>query len=163
MTETSELAGGAAVAPGGVVGGHVDDEATQLHRGARPPGRPAGLGTVAGDSASVPAQQGLWCDEPAGSLRSGQGRSDRTEQGPALVGEGWSVVLSVQDRELVAEHDDLEVLRASRAHSQACQRHQQPVQNATHGSQDASALCLVSAHDNHLLGTHRPTGRQEGR
>ena len=44
---------------------------------------------------------------PAGSLRSGQGRRDRTQQSPVLVGKGWSVVLSVQDCELVAKHDDL--------------------------------------------------------
>ena len=31
-----------------------------------------------------------------------------------------------------AKDDDLKVLRASRTHSQACQRHEQPVQNATH-------------------------------
>ena len=34
----------------------------------------------------------------------------------------------------MAQHDDLEGLRASRTHSQARQRHQQPVQNATHGT-----------------------------
>ena len=111
-----------------LAGGDVDDEATHLHRGAGPPGRPAGLGPVAGDSASMPTQQGLWCNEPAGSLRSGQGRRDGAEQGPILVGERWSVVLSAQDCELVAKHDDLKVLRASRAR----QRHEQPVQNATH-------------------------------
>ena len=60
-------------------------------------------------------------------------RRDGTEQGPVLVGEGWSIVLSVQHCELVTQHDDLKVLRASRAHSQARQRHEQPIQNATHG------------------------------
>ena len=100
--------------------------------GTHTPRRPAGLGPVAGDSASVPTQQGLWCDEPASSPPSGQGRRDRTQQGPVLIGERWSVVLPAQDCELVAQHDDLEVLRASRAHSQARQRRQQPVQNATH-------------------------------
>ena len=37
-------------------------------------------------------------------------RRDGTEKGRVLVGEHWSVVLPVQDRELVAQHDDLEVL-----------------------------------------------------
>ena len=100
--------------------------------GGEAPGRPAGLGPMAGDSASMPTQQSLWCDEPASSLRSGQGRCDGTQQGPVLVGERWAVVLPAQDCELVAEHDDLEILRASRAHSQARQRHEQSVQNATH-------------------------------
>ena len=113
MAESDEFAGYAAVAPCRVVGGHVDDEVTQLHRGAGPPRRPAKLGPVAGDSASVPTQQGLWRDEPASSPPSGQGRRDRTQQGPVLIGERWSVVLPAQDCELVAQHDDLEVLRAA--------------------------------------------------
>ena len=67
-----------------------------------------------------------------------------------------------------AEHDDLEVLRASRSHRQARQRHEEPAQNATHGTPGSgashlfgalrpsfghprlpgcSASCLVSAHD----------------
>ena len=75
---------------------------------------------------SVPAQQRFRRDEPAGSPPSGQGRRDRTEQGPVLLREGWSAVLAVEDGELVAQHDDLEVLRGTREHSQACQRHQQP-------------------------------------
>ena len=147
VTETSKLAGDAAVAPGGVVGGHLDDETTQLHRSAGPPGRPAGLSPVAGHSASVPTQQGLWCDEPASSPPSRQGRRDRTQQGPVLIGERWPVGLSAQDCELVAEHDDLKVFRASRAHSQARQRHQQPVQNATHGPQDRQRRICSARHD----------------
>ena len=81
MAEADKFAGDAAVAPGGIVGGHVDDETTKFHRGAGLAGRPAGLGPVAGDSASVPTQQGLWGDKPASSLRSRQGRRDRTQQG----------------------------------------------------------------------------------
>ena len=56
---------------------------------------------MAGDSASVPAQQGLWRDEPTSSLRSGQGRRDSTQQGPVLVGQLRSVVAAVQRAELV--------------------------------------------------------------
>ena len=75
----------------------------------------------------------LWCGEPTGSQPSGRGRRDGTQQRQVLIGERWTVVLSAQDCELVAQHHDFEVLRASRAHSQAGQRHEQPVQNATHG------------------------------
>ena len=60
-----------------------------------------GLGPVAGDAAPVPAQQGLWRDEPAGSLRSGQGRHDSTKQGPVLIGQLRPVVAAVQHAELV--------------------------------------------------------------
>ena len=69
---------------------------------------------------------------PTGSLRSRQGRRDRAQQGPVLIGSLRSVVLSAQDCELVSNHDGLEVLRASEANSQTCQRHEQPIQNATH-------------------------------
>ena len=58
-------------------------------------------GPVTGDSASVPTQQGLWCDEPANSLRSGQARRDSTKQAPVLVGQLRSVVAAVQHAELV--------------------------------------------------------------
>ena len=88
VTEADEFAGDTAVAPCRVVGGHLDDEATQLHRGAGPPGRPAGLGPVASDSASVPTQQGLWRNEPASSLRARQGRRDSAQQRPVLIGDG---------------------------------------------------------------------------
>ena len=81
-------------------------------------------------------------------------RRDSAQQRPVLVGEGWSVVLSVQDCDLVAQHDDLEVLRASQAHSQPCQQREEPVQNATHEAPGWSAKPLVSAHDR-IVGTHR--------
>ena len=158
VTETDELAGDAAVAPCGVADSHLDDETTQLHRGAGPDGRPAGLGPVAGDSASVPTQQGLWRDEPASSLRSGQGRRDRTEQGPVLVGEGWSVVQAVQHCELVTQHDDLEVLRASERTVKRANDTSNRYRMRHIGPQDASASCLVSRHDR-ILGTHRPSRR----
>ena len=60
-------------------------------------------------------------------------RRDGTEKRPVLVGESWPVVQAVQHCELVTQHDDLKVLRASRAHSQASQRGEEPAQNATHG------------------------------
>ena len=37
-------------------------------------------------------------------------RRDGVQQGPVLLGEGWSLDLASQDYELVAQHDDLEVL-----------------------------------------------------
>ena len=132
VTEADEVAGDAAVAPRGVAGSHLDDDTTQIHRGAGPARRPAWLSPMAGNSAPVPSQQGLWRHESARSLSSRQDRRDGTQQGPVLIGDAWSVALAVQHCELVAQHDDLKILRASRAHSQARQRHEQPVQNATH-------------------------------
>ena len=157
VAETGEFAGDAAVTPGGVVGGHVDDEVTQLHRSAGPPGRPAGLGPTAGDSASVPTQQGIWRDEPGNSPPSGQGRRDRTQQRPVLIDERWPVVLPARDCELVAKHDDLEDLRASRANSQARQRHQQPVQNPTHRTPGCRRIMAGQRPRPHLGHPHAQT------
>ena len=101
----------------------------------------------------------LWCGEPTGSQPSGRGRRDGTQQRPVRIGDSWSIVVPVQHCELVAQHDDLEVLRVSREHSQARQRDEQPVQRERHmGPQDASASCLVSAPD-HIFGTHSVADR----
>ena len=52
----------------------------------------------------------------AGPFRSlAVARRDGAEQGPVLAGEDRPVVLSVQECDLVAQHDDLKVLRASQA------------------------------------------------
>ena len=40
--------------------------------------------------------------------------------------------LAAQNGELVAQHDDLEILRSPRAHRQPSQRHEEPVQDANH-------------------------------
>ena len=118
---------------------------------------------MAGDSASMPTQQSLWCDEPASSLRSGQGRCDGTQQGPVLVGERWAVVLPAQDCELVAEHDDLEILRASRAHSQARQRHEQSVQNATHRTPGCERIMPGQRARPHFWAPTGPHGSQNSK
>ena len=113
MTEANEIAGDAAVAAGGVVGGHVDDEATKRGGGGWSARRPRGLSPVASDAPSVPAQQGVGGDELAGSSGPRERGCDGAEQGAVVVVECWSVDLAAQDCELVAQHDDLEVLRVS--------------------------------------------------
>ena len=118
----NELAGDPAVAPGGVVGGQVENETTKRAGGGWPARRSRGLSPVSGGSPPVPAQQGLWRHEPASSLRSGQGRRDSTQQGPVLFGLLRSVVAAVQHAELVPQDDDLDFLRAPATHRQPCPR-----------------------------------------
>ena len=60
-------------------------------------------------------------DQPPGSARSRERGRDRSEQAPVGVGEFGAVDLSAQHTELVAQHDDLEVLRAARTHSEPSQ------------------------------------------
>ena len=74
-----------------------------------------------------PGERQGWVQRRAIRRRCQRNRSlaQRASQIAAVVGEGWSAVQVVQDHELVTQHDDLKVLRASRTHSQANQRHEQ--------------------------------------
>ena len=78
----------------------------------RPGGR-CGLGPVSGDAAPVPTQQRVGGDQPPGSARSRERGRYRPEQAPVGVGELRSIDLPAQHSELVAQHDDLEVLAAA--------------------------------------------------
>jgi hypothetical protein len=70
-----------------------------------------------------------------------------------VVVELGSGALALQDSELVAKHDDLEVLGAARAYGQACQRRQEPVEDTKHENTACSVSALVSALDRDS-GTH---------
>ena len=61
----------------------------------------------------VPTQQRVGGDQPPGSARSRERGRYRFEQARVGVGELGSVDLSAQHSELVAHHDDLEVLGAA--------------------------------------------------
>ena len=83
---------------------------------------------------AVPAQQCVGGDQPPGSARSWERRRYRFEQAPVGVGEFGAVdlVLAAQHTELVAQHDDLKVLRAARTYSEANQRNEEAVDDAVH-------------------------------
>ena len=66
------------------------------------------------------------------SVRSRERGRDRLQQAPVGVGDHRSVDLPAQDCELVARHDDLEVLRAARTYSEAKQRNEETADNAVH-------------------------------
>jgi len=134
MSEADEFAVDAPVAPGRDLGGHRDDKAPQLGRGSGAPWRPVGLGPVSGDAAAVPAKEGVGGDEPAGASGEGERGCDRAEHAPVVIVEGRPVDLAAEYAELVAQHDEFEVLRAPRTHSQTRQRRQKPVQDAIHGA-----------------------------
>ena len=91
-----------------------------------------GEGAWSGDATPVPTQQRVGRDQPPCSARPWERGRDRCEQAPVGVGGHRSVDLAAPDYELVAQHDDLEVLRAARTHSEANQRNQQAVHDAIH-------------------------------
>jgi hypothetical protein len=79
------------------------------------------VGPRAGDQPAVPAQQRLRLDEEAGPAGSGQDAADRGEQGPVGRFQPGTRDLATQDRKLVAQHHDLQVLGGITA---GCQREQ---------------------------------------
>ena len=158
QADTGEFACDAAVAPCQVLAGHLEHELAVLGAGARAACWSGGLGPTSGNAASVPAQQGLWCDEPARSLPSGQGRRDRAEQGPVLVGERWPwfcrrKTASWRRSTTISRSFERPERTAKRAHDTSNRHRTRHI-----GPQDASASCLVSAHD-HILCTHTHRGQ----
>jgi hypothetical protein len=54
------------------------------------------------DSAAVPTQQRLGSHDPALAEAAGERGTDRAEQRPVFVSDGWPVDLAAKDLELVA-------------------------------------------------------------
>lgn len=81
---------------------------------------------------AMPSQQRVWRDEPALSDPAWQRLSDRPEKGPVVVFDDRFRVLASKDRELVAQHDDLEILRAPRPDRETDQSDEKAIQTATH-------------------------------
>ena len=159
VAETDEFAVDAAVAPGRVLGRHVDDEAPDLGVGGRPTSRLGWLGPVPGDASAVPAQQRVGGDEPSVAARPGERLSDGAEQRPVVIGQRGPARLAAQHDQLVAQDDDLEVLGAAGTDGEASQRREKAVQDAIHTAQDRSLSALLNAHVR-VSGTHtRIAGR----
>ena len=108
--EPEELALDALVAPARVLPGQADDQLLDVLIERRSPESTTGIGPGAGDQAAVPAQQRLRGDEEAGPAGSWQHAADRGEQGSVGRLQPRSLDLAAQHGELVAQHQDLEVL-----------------------------------------------------
>lgn len=94
-------------------------------------------------------------DDPTDTELTGERGRDRAEHRSVFVVELGSAVLAFEDGELVAEHNDLEVLGVSRPHGEMCQHREEPLEEAIHENPGCGASCLVSAHGR-ITGTHRP-------
>ena len=94
MAEPDDFAVDAPVALGRVLRCQPENEPPYFGRGGWSAGSSGGLCPVAGDASSVPAQEGVGGDEPAGSLWTRECSCDRAEQGPVIVVEGWPVDLA---------------------------------------------------------------------
>ena len=113
MAEPGKFAVDAAISPSRILGCEAQRESAKLCRGRRSARRSLGLGPVPDDAAPVPTQQRVGGDQPPGTPRSRERGRNRPKQAAVGVGELGSVDLPAQHSELVAQHDDIEVLRAA--------------------------------------------------
>jgi hypothetical protein len=154
VAEAREFAVDPALAPGRILGGEAQDESADLDRGWWSSWFSVWLGPVVGDSPAMPSEEGVGGDEPAGSTTPGECGCDRAEQRLVAVVECRSVDLAAQDAELMAEHDDLEVLGATGTKGETSERSNEAVQNARHGRSPSAAFALVIGHGR-IFGPHR--------
>jgi len=154
VAEAGQFAVDASVAPGRVLGGEAENESADLDRRRWASRSSRGMCPVTGDAASMPSEQGVGRDDPACSSWAGERGGDGAEQGPVAVVDRWSVDLAAKDRNLVSQHDDLELLRTTRADRETGEHGDEAVENAEHSSLSSAAFPLISAHDR-IFGPHR--------
>ena len=113
LSKLEEFAVDVPVAPGRVVGVEADHEAAELAWC----GRSAGsglwwLGPVVGDQASVPADHSGGLDDQHGAVEppTVEGTRNHREDRPVSGCESWSLNLSLEDEDLMAEGEDLGVM-----------------------------------------------------
>lgn len=102
VAEASEFAVYAAISPGGVVGGHLENESADRGVSGWASGLLGWLGPVLGNASAMPAKQSVRGDEPTVAAWPGECGGYRSEQASIILGEVGSVVLSVQEAELVS-------------------------------------------------------------
>ena len=71
-----------------------------------------------------------------------------------MVVDRGSVDLAAEDAELMAEHDELEILGSARAHGEAGQAGDKAVENARHSVSASAVFPLISTHGR-IFGPHR--------
>src|SRR6266508_1130677 len=93
---------------------------------------------TAGDQVAVPAQERV---RPHGEARPGrpwQRAAQRRQQRPISSGQLWRCSLPPQNRQLVAEDEDLQLLRATRPSEQPNEREQVPHDEIDEGPDHAA-------------------------
>ncbi len=105
-----ELALDSLVAPARVLLGEADDQLLHVLVERRSSWSATRVGPRAGDQPPVPAQQRLWGDQEAGPAGPGQRAADRGKQGAVGRLQLGSWNLAAEHGELLAQHQDLQVL-----------------------------------------------------
>ena len=109
----------APLAPRRVVGCHRQDQATQLWHRRGPTGLAVRERPAAFDQVPMPAQHCLRCHESMEPMLLWKQAGQRREDGPVWPKGAWSADLSAQDRDLVAQAEDLGVLGCLRSGQQS--------------------------------------------
>jgi len=108
--ELRELAGDALVAPALVLAREPQHELTSLGRDRRAARAAARECPPSPHELAVPAQQGLRRDEQTMAARRREQPAHRGEEGAVTRSQPWALDLAAQDIELMAQHDQLDVL-----------------------------------------------------
>jgi len=107
-TETGKLTVDTPVTPGGVLACEAHDDLAGLGGGGGPAG-PVRVGPVVRDEPSMPGQDRLRADEEGRPAVAAEHASERRNEHAVGRLEAWSRYLTVQDRELMAQDEDLGV------------------------------------------------------
>ena len=105
----------------------------------RSPGPPVRVCPAAGDELAVPTEQCLRLDREDCPGRPGQRTAQRRQQRPISPRQPRRRGLPAEDRQLLPEHEDLQLLRATRPSQQPDQREQVP-DNEIHERPKQTAL-----------------------
>jgi len=114
-TEREHLTDDPPVAPRGVLAREAEDEPLHLAIDRWPPQPPTRVRPAACHKALVPAQQRPRADREDVPGVSGQWATQRRQQKPVRLAQPRALPWAAQDRDLLPEHQDLQLLRARRA------------------------------------------------
>src|SRR5439155_5776178 len=124
--ETLELADDPFVSPVRVLPRETKDQLAERALERRSPGPPVRVCPPARDQLAVPAKQRLRLEREGRPRRLGERAAQRREQRSICSCQLRPRGLSAEDRQLMAEDEDLQLLRATRPPQQPYQREQVP-------------------------------------
>src|SRR3954453_8618589 len=110
MAEADQLALDASVAPAGILAGHLQHKGPDRWWDGWSAWLSVRVGPASGNEVGVPPQQGSGRDQSQVAQWGGQQPAERAEHRPVGPGQCWSGVGAAQYGDLVAQHEDFDVL-----------------------------------------------------
>jgi hypothetical protein len=140
QAETFQLTLDAQVPPAGVLARQAEDQLHEISINRRAAAMPPGIGPALRHQAPVPAQQGLGPHQEARPASAGKHTRGRGKEDPVGVGELGARNLPTEDRQFMAQHDDLEILGSRRTEPQRHQFEHAPGQDVQQRRNHVGAL-----------------------